>query len=344
MGKGPRPREARRTTDEASAAAAPRSRVRRWVMTAAPLVVAAYAVGLVVVGGEQARQAVAAASPAAVVAAVGLQALVVLIWPNVHRASLRAVGERVPYPKALNASMSAFTVSHSVPGGGAVGAAVAVDRFAAAGVPGPAATAAATLTGSILLTTIAGFGAAGIAAAVLAGELPMVVLVLAGLVLAGLVGLVATIITITRSATAGERVIDGLARIPRLGEHAEDWKRSWRAVDDRATTPRAIAIVIGWSTAKWAADLGSLALVFVAFGQSPRLSTLLVGFAAAQVLGAIPISPGGVGFVESGMVGAFTVLGIGLGQATTLVLAYRVLETWLPVVAGIPALLRRPRP
>ncbi len=333
------------STDESSTDAPPRqSSVRRWVMTAAPLVVASYAVGLVVVGGEQARQAVAAASPAALLAAVGLQVLVVLVWPNVHRASLRAVGEGVPYPQALNASMSAFTVSHSVPGGGAVGAAVVVDRFSAAGVPGPAATAAATLTGSILLTTIAGLGATGIAAAVLAGELPMITLVLAVVVLGGLLGLVALIVATTRSATAGERVIDALARIPRLGEHADDWKQSWRAVDDRAATPRALASVIGWSCAKWGADLASLAVVFLAFGQTPRLSTLLVGFAAAQVLGAIPISPGGVGFVESGMVGAFTALGIGLGQATTLVLAYRVLETWLPVVAGIPALLRRPRP
>lgn len=62
------------------------------------------------------------------------------------------------------------------------------------------------------------------------------------------------------------------------------------------------------------------------------------------MLGAIPISPGGVGLVEGGMVGAFTALDVGLGVATTVVLAYRILETWMPVVAGVPALLRRPAP
>lgn len=62
------------------------------------------------------------------------------------------------------------------------------------------------------------------------------------------------------------------------------------------------------------------------------------------MLGAIPISPGGVGLVEGGMVGAFTALDVGVGVATTVVLAYRILETWMPVVAGVPALLRRPAP
>lgn len=248
------------------------------------------------------------------------------------------------YGQALNASMSAFTVSHTIPGGGAIGAAVAVERFVAAGVPGPAATASATLTGSILLTTIAGFGSAGIAATVLAGQLPPIALVvtLAGLLF--LLALVTLIMVATRSPKVGDRIIDTVARIPRLAEHADAWKQSWRAVNEGPPTARTVAAVVGWSMAKWSAVLACLALVFVAFGEPPRLSILLVGFAAAQVLGAIPISPGGVGLVEGGMVGAFTALDVGMGVATTVVLAYRILETWLPVLAGVPALLRRPRP
>lgn len=321
-----------------------RSRTRRWLLVAAPLVVGLYAVGLVVVGGEGARRALADASPVALLGALVLQVAVVLIWPRVHRASLVAVGEDVTYGQALNASMSAFTVSHTIPGGGAIGAAVAVDRFVAAGVPGPAATASATLTGSILLTTIAGLGSAGIAVTVVAGQLPPIALVLAVAGLLLLLGLVTVIVVAARSPTVGDRIIDTVARVPRLAEHADAWKKSWRAVNERPPNARTVAVVVAWSVGKWSADLASLALVFVAFGQTPRLSTLLVGFAAAQVLGAIPISPGGVGLVEGGMVGAFTALDVSMGVATTVVLAYRILETWLPVVAGVPALLRRPRP
>lgn len=332
------------TAEESTARSGRQSRTRRWSLVAAPLVLGLYAVGLVVIGGEDARRALAAASPLALLGALLLQVGVVLIWPRVHRASLAAVGEQVTYGQALNASMSAFTVSHTIPGGGAVGAAVAVDRFVAAGVPGPAATASATLTGSILLTTIAGFGSAGIAVTVLAGQLPPIALVLAVVGLVFLLSLVSLIVMATRSPAVGDRVIDTIARVPRLSEHADAWKQSWRAVNERHPTPRTVAGIVAWSMGKWTADLASLALVFVAFGQTPRLSILLVGFAAAQVLGAIPISPGGVGLVEGGMVGAFTALDVSVGVATTVVLAYRILETWLPVLAGVPALLRRPRP
>lgn len=320
------------------------TRTRRWPLLVIPLVVGLYAVGLVVVGGDEARRAVGAASPLALLGALVLQVAVVLVWPRVHRASLVAVGQDVTYRQALNASMSAFTVSHTVPGGGAVGAAVAVDRFVAAGAAGPAATASATLTGSILLTTIAGFGSAGIAAAVLAGQLPGIVLVVAVAGLAVLLLLVGGVVVATRSPTVGDRIIDTVARLPGMGGHADAWKHSWRAVNEHHPTPRTVAAIVAWAVGKWSADLGSLALVFVAFDQSPRLSTLLVGFAAAQVLGAVPISPGGVGLVEGGMVGAFTALDVSMGVATTVVLTYRILETWLPVLAGVPALLRRPRP
>lgn len=338
----PAPPRGSTSTDDPKASR--RSRTRRWMLLAAPLVVGLYAVGLVVVGGDEARRALVAASPLALLGALSLQVGVVLIWPRVHRASLVAVGEDVTYGQALNASMSAFTVSHTIPGGGAIGAAVAVDRFVAAGVAGPAATASATLTGSILLTTIAGFGSAGIAVTVVAGQLPPIALVLAVAGLLLLLSLVALIVVAIRSPTVGDRIIDTVARVPRLAEHADAWKQSWRAVNEGPPTARTVAAIVVWSVAKWTADLASLALVFVAFDQPPRLSVLLVGFAAAQVLGAIPISPGGVGLVEGGMVGAFTALDIRVGVATTVVLAYRIFETWLPVVAGVPALLRRPRP
>lgn len=40
------------------------------------------------------------------------------------------------------------------------------------------------------------------------------------------------------------------------------------------------------------------------------------------------------------MVGAFVTLGLTLSTATAIVLAYRVLAAWLPVLAGVPVLVR----
>lgn len=104
-----------------------------------------------------------------------------------------------------------------------------------------------------------------------------------------------------------------------------------------------LARIVGWALLKWSADIASLALVFVALGATPRISALLVGFGVTQLATAIPVTPGGVGFVEGGMVGAFVTLVYGAATAASVVVVYRVLATWLPVLAGVPLLLRQPR-
>jgi uncharacterized membrane protein YbhN (UPF0104 family) len=303
-----------------------------------------YAAGLALAGVDDVVTAVRAASPGYLVAGLLLQVLVTLLWPLVHRASVRSVGHDVSYPGALQVSMSAFTVSHVVPGGGAVGAAVVVERLTRLGVPGPAATASATLTGPVSLTTIVALATGGITVAIVADELPPVLLAVAGVGLVGLLGLLGAILVGIRSPRAGVRVIDALGRLhPRLDRRAGQWRRSWHRVTDHAPTVANVVRIFGWSLAKWTADIGSLAMVFLAFEQTPRPTMLLVGFGASQLLAAVPVSPGGLGVVEGGMAAAFVALGLALPVATAIVLTYRLLEAWLPTAAGVPVLLRPPR-
>jgi uncharacterized protein (TIRG00374 family) len=308
------------------------------------LVVGLYVGGLLLVGAEDAVSALRTAALWPLLGALALQVVVTATWPQVHRASLAAVGGSVGYRDGLNASMSAFTVSHTLPGGGAVGAAVVVERFTAAGVAGPTATASATLTGPISLATIASLGTLGLAGAVVAGELPEQWLLVGLLVLLALVTLLVVIVASLRSPQLGDRIIRAAGRLhPRLDQRSEAWQRSWRAVTEQEVSARQLLPVFGWSTLKWSADIGSLALVFVAFGHDPRLTVLLVGFGVSQIGAAVPLTPGGVGFVEGGMVAAFTALGSPVAESATVVLAYRVLETWLPTLAGMPMLLRPPQ-
>ena len=305
------------------------------------LVGAAYLVGIVVLGGDEAREAVAGAGTPALAGAVVLQVVVTLCWPLVHRASLRAVGEDLSYRHALEVAMSAFTVSHTVPGGGAVGAVVAVDRLTRFGVPGVAATAGVALTGPISLTTIAGLGAVGITAATIAGEVPGTFLVVVLVVLAILLAVVATIVTALRSPALGERIIEAVARrSARLRRRAAGWRAAWHGLADAGPSAAQTSAIIGWALVKWGADIASLAVVFVAVGEEPRLTVLLAGFAVSQVLAAVPLTPGAVGVVESGMVGVFVVFGVPAGSAVTIAILYRVVEMWLPTAAGVPMLAR----
>jgi uncharacterized protein (TIRG00374 family) len=304
------------------------------------LVAAAYAGGAAVAGIGEALAELTGAAAVPVLGAVACHVIVTLLWPQVHRASVRAVGERIRYREALSVSMSAFTLSHTMPGGGAVGATVAVTRLTSYGLSGPAATASVTLTGLLSVVTIAGLGAAGVAAAVVTDDLPGIALVGAAGALVVLVAFAVGIVVLLRSPEAGDRLVGWVGRLPKLGDRVEGWRSSLRDVtEDDPPTVGDLARIVAWSTGKWTADIASLALLFVAFGQPPRLTILLVGFGVSQLAAAIPITPGGVGFVEGGMVAAFVALGAPASLATTIVLAYRLVETWMPTIAGLPVLL-----
>jgi putative heme transporter len=302
-----------------------------------------YAGGAAVADIGEALAELTGASILPLAGAVLAQIVVTLIWPLVHRASVRAVGADLRYREALNISLSAFTLSHTMPGGGAVGAAVAVSRLRSFGLSGPAATASVSLTGPVSVTTVALVGAAGIVTAVVAGDLPRDWAWLAGLVLLVLLAIVVGIVAALRSPAAGDRLVGWLGRLPKLEDRVAEWRSALRAVtEDDPPTTGDLARIVGWSAVKWTADIVSLALVFVAFGQTASLTVLLVGFGVSQVAAAIPITPGGIGFVEGGMVAAFVALGSPLSLATSVVLGYRLAETWMPTIAGIPAILRPP--
>jgi uncharacterized protein (TIRG00374 family) len=73
------------------------------------------------------------------------------------------------------------------------------------------------------------------------------------------------------------------------------------------------------------------------------LPSLLAVFAswraAAQLLALIPLTPGGVGFVEAGLVGTLTLAGVSGGDALASTLLYRLVAYWLPLPAGAVAYL-----
>ena len=56
-----------------------------------------------------------------------------------------------------------------------------------------------------------------------------------------------------------------------------------------------------------------------------------------RLLGLIPLTPGGLGFVEAGLAGMLVLAGIDAGAAAVATLAFRLVSFWLPLPAGIPA-------
>jgi len=84
-----------------------------------------------------------------------------------------------------------------------------------------------------------------------------------------------------------------------------------------------------------------LALYFAlrATGAHVNPAAALAAFIVSNVAGMIPITPGGLGFVEAGLAGVLTVAGATEDQANLTVVTYRVAATWLPCLAAGFALL-----
>ena len=87
----------------------------------------------------------------------------------------------------------------------------------------------------------------------------------------------------------------------------------------------------------WLLDFGALLAALVALGSRPRPSLVLLAYVVAAVLGMIPITPGGLGFVEAGLTATLVLAGVSAGDAAIATLAYRLVSYWLPLPAGLLA-------
>ena len=95
------------------------------------------------------------------------------------------------------------------------------------------------------------------------------------------------------------------------------------------------AIVLG-SLGYWAFDNMVLWACFRGFGVHVALTVVLMGYLIGQLGGLLPL-PGGLGGVEGGLVGTLVVYGVSLRDAVAAVLAYRVIQFWIPLLLSLPA-------
>jgi putative heme transporter len=142
---------------------------------------------------------------------------------------------------------------------------------------------------------------------------------------------------LTRGQQRASRVIHRVARhirfldadkttalVERLAE------RFSALMKDRSLTRRAV----GWAAANWLLDAASLWVFVAAFSHFISPVDLLLAYGLANILAAIPITPGGLGVVEFVLVSMITGFGPTAGQALSGVLAYRAVNFWLPIPFG----------
>jgi uncharacterized protein (TIRG00374 family) len=93
------------------------------------------------------------------------------------------------------------------------------------------------------------------------------------------------------------------------------------------------ALVIIGAVGYWAWDNAALWASFLAFGYSPSLGVILMGYLIGQLGGLLPL-PGGLGGIDGGLIGTFIVYGAPVAATAAGVLVYRVILFWLPLIAG----------
>jgi uncharacterized protein (TIRG00374 family) len=87
------------------------------------------------------------------------------------------------------------------------------------------------------------------------------------------------------------------------------------------------------SLAFWGFNIGILWATFHAFGNSPSIWIVCMGYFVGMLGNLLPL-PGGVGGVDGGMIGAFAAFDVDFGLATVAVLVYRGFAFWLPTIPG----------
>ena len=208
-------------------------------------------------------------------------------------------------------------------------------------------------------------------AAMLSGILPAIinVLTIAGVSIFGLVYLLAThrlspaLVSVFALALA---LLLSVAAIAWLGMHYRSWLvallkdvgRLVAALQRKAFEPALIDEAAGrifraWDVmlaGRWRGpllgdvlnvgfDVVTLYMLFVAAHYTANPGIVLAGYGLPLLAGKLSVLPGGVGIVEGGMVAMYEALGVPSGVAVVVIISYRLISFWIPVLVGFPLAL-----
>jgi uncharacterized protein (TIRG00374 family) len=92
--------------------------------------------------------------------------------------------------------------------------------------------------------------------------------------------------------------------------------------------------VFGLAAVNWLADCACLACAIHATGAPIPWRGLVLAYGAGAAVGSTGVTPGGFGLVEVTLTAALVAAGLTTGRALTAVLAYRLINFWLILLAG----------
>lgn len=102
----------------------------------------------------------------------------------------------------------------------------------------------------------------------------------------------------------------------------------------KQTFGRRWGVALAGAVGKVGFDYVALVCCLAAVGARPNASLVLLAYVGGALLSQVPVTPGGLGFVEAGLTGLLTAAGVGAQKALVSTLAYRLVSFWIPLPAG----------
>lgn len=99
-------------------------------------------------------------------------------------------------------------------------------------------------------------------------------------------------------------------------------------------SPRDQTSILGWAVTTWLLDAGCLVASFECVRGSVPWYGLLLAYAVAQLVAALPLVPGGIGIVEGSLTVVLVAYGAHRAFALSAVIVYRLISFWLFVLVG----------
>lgn len=277
--------------------------------------------------------------PAWLVAGTALEGAAIVSYSLLTRTMLPPGGPRLN--RLMRITLATTALEHVVPGGVVAGPALGVQLLTSSGVA--AADAAFVVIAQAVWSAIvlnALLWMALLASLPVDGLRP-VYLVVTVLGLVAMLLTAALILTFTRGEARAVRVVRWLGgHLPRVGPDRLEAAVLRVAGSIEHLRSRSL-LVRGtvWAALNWLLDAAALWAFLAAFGATVQPAELFVAYGVANVLAVIPVVPAGLGIIEVSTVSLLVSFGLPAAVATFGVLAWRLVNFWLPIPVGALAYL-----
>jgi putative heme transporter len=320
----------------------PVERPRRWPVARSALkltlvlIVLWFFVLPLIPGFRQAANDLSRVEPTLLALGLALELTALFSYSMMTRRVLGESAAHLSNMRVFRIQMSTRALANIVPGGSAAGSALGYRLLTVSGVPGPDAGFALATVGlgsAIMLNLIlwvsllVSIPLRGVNPLYAAGALVgLLLMAFAAVIVFGLIG----------GQAHAERVLRSIARRLRLDEDKVSRVVHHLAsrVEELVADRQLLRRIAGWATLNWLLDAAALWVFIRAFGGVVPIDGLLVAYGLANILAAIPITPGGLGIVEWVYIPTLVGFGLSRSEATLGVITYRIAQFWFPIVLG----------